>query len=78
MRINQHPQRFKQLLFVNRMKECAREFQKHRFKLFQMQQDVPKEQLMAEMSRNVNFEMREILREARGCHESEEKVKAAE
>ena len=43
-----------------------------------MQQDVPKEQLMSEMSRNVNFEMREILREARGCHESEEKVKAAE
>ena len=34
MKMNHHPQKFKQLIYINEMRECARNFQKHRFKMF--------------------------------------------
>jgi len=47
MRWNENPQRYKQIKMVDDMRNCARKFQIHRFKMFQKEQDVPKEQLLA-------------------------------
>ena len=78
MKMNHHPQKFKQLIYINEMRSCARDFQKHRFKMFQMQQDVPKEQLLASLNAQVGGCFEEVLRDSRGIEETKIKVKKAE
>ena len=65
-------------MYINEMKECARQFQKHRFKMFQMQQDIPTDQLLSSLNAKLGDNFWDILRESRGVDDTKEKLRKAE
>jgi len=60
------------------MKKHARAFQKHRFRMFQQSQDVPKEQLLSNLSAQINSGFQGLLKDVRGVDATIDMLRQAE